>query len=83
MVNWPQAGGYSVLLIALISGRGELVNKSSDSSEGSLIHIFLRFTRRLELALRYAQRMIATLDHVQKVWCFHLGSDALQEIQRT
>ena len=27
--------------------------------------------------------MIAALDDVQKVWRFHLGSNALQQIQRT
>ena len=77
-VNRPQTGGYSVPLIALISGRGELVNESGDSFEGSLIDVFLRFTRCLELAFRHAQRMIAAVDYVQEVWRFHVGSDALQ-----
>jgi len=77
MVNWPQAGGYSVLLIALISGRGELVNKSSDSSEGSPVDLFLRFANCLELTLRYAQRMIATLHDVQEIPRFHFGSHPL------
>ena len=67
MVNRPQAGGYSVSLIALISGHGELVNKSSDSSEGSLVDLFLRFACCLELALRYAQGMVAAFDHMQAV----------------
>jgi hypothetical protein len=60
-----------------------LVNKSSDSSEGSLVDVFLRFANCLELALRYAQGMIGVLGHVQKVWRFHFGSDTLQQIQRT
>jgi hypothetical protein len=42
-----------------------LVNKSSDSLEDSLIDIFLRFARRLELPFRHAQGMIAAFDHVQ------------------
>jgi hypothetical protein len=55
-----------------------LVNKSSDSFEDSVIHIFLRFTGCLELPFRHAQGMIAAFDHVQGIWRFHLGSDALQ-----
>ena len=48
-----------------------------------MIDIFLRFARRLELSLRYAQGMVAALNHVQKVWRFHVGPNALQQIQRT
>jgi hypothetical protein len=76
-VNRSQAGGYSVSLIALISGHGELINKSSDSSEGSPVDLFLRFANCLELALRYAQGMIAALDDVQKIPRFHFGSHPL------
>ena len=51
--------------------------------ENSLIDMFLRLTRCLELALRHAQGMIAAFDNAQKVWGFHLGSNLLKEIQRT
>jgi hypothetical protein len=60
-----------------------LVNKSSDNSEGSLVDLFLRFANCLELALRYAQGMIATFDDVQEILRFHFGSHPLQQIQRT
>jgi hypothetical protein len=54
-----------------------LVDKSSDSSEGSLVDLFLRFANCLELALRHPQGMIAALDHVQGIWRFHFASHAL------
>src|SRR4029077_12016293 len=67
----------------LICGHWQLVNKSSDSSEGSLVDLVLRFANCLELALRHAQGMVAAFDHMQAVWRFHLASNALQQIQRT
>src|SRR4051794_38514750 len=51
--------------------------------ENSLIHVFLLFARRLELVLRHPQGMIAAVNDMQKVWHFHLASNALQQIQRT
>ena len=67
----------------IVSLRGRCGNECCDRLEDSSINVFLRFTRRLELAFRHTQRMIATLDHVQKVWRFHLGSDVLEKIRRT
>ena len=63
--------------------RSQSRDEICDRFENSLIHIFLRFTRRLELAFRDAQGMVAAFNHVQKIWRFHLGSDPLQQIQRT
>src|SRR5882724_11574701 len=67
----------------LICSNPQLLNKSSYGLEDLSIDVFLSSTRHLELALRYAQGMIATFDHVQDVWRLHLGSNALQKIQRT
>ena len=58
-------------------GRQGIGNERRDGLEDSFINLFLRFARRLELPFRHAQGMIAALDNVQKVWRFHLGSDAL------
>src|SRR5258707_7807987 len=54
-----------------------------DRFENSLFHSFLRFACCLELALRHAQGMVATLDDVPEIPRFHLGSHPLQKIQRT
>src|SRR5258708_35873379 len=45
-----------------------------DRFENSLIHSFLRFARCLELTLRHAQGMVATLDDVQEIPRFNLAS---------
>ena len=47
--------------------RWQIGNEVCDRFENSLIEIFLRFARRLELSLRHTQGMVAALNHVQKV----------------
>lgn len=60
---------------------GEITYEGADSLKCSLVHTFLRFTRRLKLSLWHPQRMVAGFDNVQKIRRFHLRSDTLQEIE--